>query len=103
MRRDTEDSTRRDLESWTRGDSISVGGLTVKPKRDLPPNVSHGWNVCKGGCNVLPGATWGKSRDEALFLLHAYVAAGEDSDVGGVKFWALVRAIQYATGELYTI
>ena len=91
---------KRDFEAWQRGDTIQVGKLVVSPKRDLTGfGVTHGWNVCKGGCNALPGATWAHTRDEALMLLHAYVAVGEETDFGGKRFWAFVSAIGYATGK----
>lgn len=79
---------------------IEYDGYTIKPKLDFGPGRGHyikgryvkeGWVVTKGGANVLPGATWGETTDDAMRLLHCYIAAGEESDIGGRRFWSLVR------------
>lgn len=41
-------------------------------------------------CNVMPGATFGRTREEALQLIDVYRAVDGD----GQKFWHLLRAIQ---------
>lgn len=83
-----------DFEAWERGDVISYAGITIVPKRDLPPNVSHGWIVEKGACNALPGATWGTSLSEAKMLANVFLLTGDTPE-----FWYMVRALQWARGE----
>lgn len=94
----SEAEWRADLTRYQRGDTCRYGDYEVKPKRDLNgwPH-SHGWVVVKSGCNALPAATWSHSMDGACRLIDAYVAAGEESDVGARRFWALVRLFQHRT------
>jgi len=102
-----EERERSDREAWQRGDTIQIGSLSIVPKRDFGPHpwiidgkqVTHGWVVIENHCNALPGATWGRSRDEATMLLHLWVGADRDAD----RFWGLLRAMQYMTGKLRTI
>jgi hypothetical protein len=86
---------------------IEHGEFTIVPKRDFGAGpgyyvrgryVKSGWVVTKNGCNVLPGATWAETPEQALDLLHCYIAAGEGDDKGGKKFWALVRLHNRAMG-----
>ena len=70
-------------------------GYTVEPKRDFgnQPHlidgkwVSEGFVVTKGGVNVMPGATWFRTVEDALDGIAAYIVVDGDGD----KFWALMR------------
>ena len=91
----------RDREMWERGHIVMIGDYSIKPKLDFPKDSKkHGWVVCKNGCNALPGATYGETIEDATMLLHVITfLGGEENDPGGKKFWALVRALQWAKGE----
>lgn len=70
-------------------------GFTVEPKLDFGNNphlidgewVSTGFVVTKDGVNVMPGAAWFRTVEEALDGIAAYIVA----DGNGDKFWALMR------------
>lgn len=89
--------TRTDREHWEAGDSINIGNYRIVPKRDFGTGQKHqhGWVVTKGACNILPGATWARSMDEAKKLLNCFIAAGGD-ELGETRevaqrFWAFVE------------
>ena len=98
----------QDYADWKNGNTSEYAGLWVKPKLDFgSPELNtayvqegcpeaHGRVVVEKGCNVLPGATWAKSREEALTLIDVFLAA----DRNGQKFWHLLRAIQRMTGKI---
>lgn len=94
--RSEEDSnaSREDYLHWQCGDFMEYGRFKIKPKLDMEGHKQkHGWVVVdEKGCNALPGATWGTSREEALYLLHIFIVVGGDSD----RFWSLHRAISTA-------
>lgn len=92
----------RDREKWERGDSVGYSGLTIKPKRDFGNSLEHGWVVVRGGCNVLPGATWGRSMDEALMLANVFLAV-EGLPNEADRFWNLLRAFQYHAKKKGTV
>lgn len=80
-----------DYDCWKKGQKISIGELTIKPKLDMGEygKYTHGWVVCdKNNCNALPGATWARNIDEAKFLLHLWIASGYEAE----KFWSLNAA-----------
>jgi len=64
--------------------TIEYAGLTIKPGHE------SNWYVTEGGANILPGATYGRSEQEALQLADVLLAVDRDSQ----KFWHLLRAIQ---------
>lgn len=49
--------------------------------------VKHGFVVTDGLCNIMPGATWFRSIDEAIKALEVLCSVNFDSDA----FWANVR------------
>ena len=63
---------------------IEYAGLTIRPVKDGK------WLVTENGCNILPGATHGRSEEEALQLADVFLAVDRDS----ARFWHLLRAIQ---------
>lgn len=80
-----------DYDNWYNGRTTTIGEYTIKPKGDMCDwPQKHGWVVCKGGCNILPGATWAHTTKEATELLHCYIIAEGKGD----KFWALVQLIR---------
>lgn len=105
-----------DIERWQRGDTVEIGDFRIVPKRDFPKKgffdkgkwITHGWVVIgENNCNALPGATWGRTQDEAVALMNVYVAAGgtanfedslKQSPEVGKRFWSLLRALQYFSG-----
>ena len=76
--------------------NVPYFGYTIQPKRDfgkLPflingRMVSSGWVVTDGICNVLPGATWAETIDQAKQLVRMYIQADYNADL----FWQLVKA-----------
>lgn len=64
--------------------TIEYDGLVIEQGAD------DKWYVTRDGANILPGATFGRSENEALQLADVYQVA--DGDAG--KFWHLLRAIQ---------
>ncbi len=83
-------------------------GFVIKPKRDFgkvgdltDDGEWRGWVVtdCDGLCNVLPGATWAATVDEARECIDAYIEAGGspepmsglNGEVDVDKFWSIVR------------
>ena len=108
------DSPDHDYERWKRGDVCRIGEYSIEPKKDMGGfPEKHGWVVCANGCNILPGATWGKSMDQATYLQNCIIAAGgstenmfsgkaEDREASAkmaARFWALVHAFQYIEGK----
>lgn len=111
--------TTEDFKAWERGDTSTYAGFKVQPKLDLgrqdkPQDdnpKAHGWVVTgEHGCNVMPGCTWAKSKEEALTLIDVYAAVGgkpdfewaltnEARDVGQ-RFWHLLRAVQRTAGKI---
>ena len=77
----------------------------IKPKRDFGkgpghwlPNagphgtgrygfVKHGYVVTDGSCNVMPGATWFRTVEDANRAIFILEASNGNSD----KFWELIR------------
>jgi hypothetical protein len=49
--------------------------------------VKSGFVVTRGGCNIMPGATWFQTVEAAMKGIAAYISS-ETSD----EFWARVRA-----------
>jgi hypothetical protein len=114
----TPQINRLDFDSWKRGDTVRYADFTVKPKHDMHSETAqpgcpepHGWVVTgQHNCNVMPGATWAKSKDEALGLIDVYCAVGgkpdfdwgltDEANIVGQRFWHLLRAIQRMTGKL---
>ncbi len=68
---------------------IRYAGFTIKPGYERDQIV---WRVLgpEGHTNMLPGATYGRSEEEALQLADVLLAVDGD----GQKFWHLLRAIQ---------
>lgn len=50
--------------------------------------VKSGFVVTKGGCNVMPGATWFQTIEEAMNAIPKLIQSEGDSN----KFWELMRA-----------
>jgi len=69
---------------------IEYAGLTIKQ------GAEGRWYVTEGGANILPGATYGESSDQALMLADVLLAVDRDAQ----KFWHLLRAIQRGNGSL---
>lgn len=67
--------------------TIEYAGLTIKPGRE---GKEIAWRVLRDGANVMPGATWGRTEEEAMQLADVWLAVEEDSQ----RFWHLLRAIQ---------
>lgn len=63
---------------------IEYAGLTIKEGHDGK------WYVTENGANILPGATYGTSEEQALQLADVLLAVDRD----GQRFWHLLRAIQ---------
>lgn len=79
--------------------TVRYAGLTIKPGHErIGTEWSVVWRVLdeSGFANILPGATYARSEDEALMLADVYLAVDGDAP----KFWHLLRAIQRATGTL---
>jgi hypothetical protein len=70
---------------------IRYAGLTIKPGYEGNQIV---WRVLENGMNILPGATYGHTEEQALQLADVLLAVDRD----GAKFWHLLRAIQRQTG-----
>lgn len=76
-------------------DTTEYCGYTVQPKRDFGGKpvlldgecIEMGFVVTKGGMNVMPGATWFRTVDDAMDGIAAYIVAEGDAE----KFWALMR------------
>lgn len=87
------DAELNDYNAWKRGDCVQYAGFKVQPKLDMPRFASstHGWVVTQPGKgNVMPGATWAKSINEALQLIDVYIVVDGDAN----KFWHMLKAIQ---------
>lgn len=71
---------------------IEYAGLTIRE------GAEGKWHVLdsSGMINVLPGATFAGSEQQAMMLADVYLAADKDPQ----RFWHLLRAIQRATGTL---
>jgi hypothetical protein len=75
----------------------------IKPKRDFGKYgfwinrqfVKSGFVVCKGGCNVMPGATWFLTIPEALKAAEIYVKVDYDAQA----FWAEMQRAANARDE----
>ena len=70
---------------------IEYAGLTIREGTERIGNETvPAWRVLENGANILPGATWGRSEEEALQLADVLLAVDRDPQ----KFWHLLRAIQ---------
>lgn len=79
--------------------TIRYADLTIKPGHERTGTEwSVVWRVLdeSGTINILPGATFARSENEAMMLADVYLAVDGDAP----KFWHLLRAIQRATGTL---
>lgn len=101
---DGEDKVRdADREAWERGDTMSYAGYKIVPKRDFGNShylingvkVTHGWVVTDGVCNVIPGATWARTKEQACHLIDVYLAADKDD----TKFWHMLRMVKGCKGD----
>ena len=73
---------------------IEYAGLTIVPGTEQGQPV---WRVLNAdGANILPGATYGRSENEALQLADVLLAVDGDSK----RFWHLLRAIQRQAGAV---
>jgi hypothetical protein len=63
---------------------IEYAGFTIRESRDGK------FIVTENGANIMPGATYGRTEEEALQLVDVLLAVDRD----GQKFWHLLRAIQ---------
>lgn len=98
--------TQREYDGYINGNSIRYANFEIVAKRDFGKigfydaksrtNLREGWVVTERGANVMPGATWAHTQDEAMLMIDCYVAADRD----GSRFWHMLRAIQRATGKL---
>jgi hypothetical protein len=92
--------SNEELRHWEAEDmTTSLGDFTIKAKKDFGQygyydsktrtNINAGWVIVKDHCNIMPGATWARTQDEALHMINCFIAVGEDAQ----KFWGLLRAI----------
>ena len=67
----------------------------IEPKRDFGRGkgylingkwVKSGFIVTRGGCNIMPGATWFQTVSDAMRAISVYIAA-DTSD----QFWQMLR------------
>jgi hypothetical protein len=103
---------QREYDSWKNGGTTTTYDLMVKAKRDFGKgfydaktrtNIREGWNVVytRGkykGCQAMPGAVWSHTKEGALNMIMAFIAAGgnADSDVENDagfadRFHAMIR------------
>lgn len=69
-------------------------GHEIKPKRDFGETgyfidgkyVKKGWNVVKDGCNIMPGATWFQTVQEAKESIDLLIAVKGNAE----EFWRRV-------------
>ena len=92
--------TQYEYNCW-RDASVTTdyAGFRIKAKKDfgehgfwepkIRDNIKEGWVVTRGGCNPMPGGTWGRTQKEAQQLIDVFLAVEED----GQRFWHLLRAI----------
>jgi hypothetical protein len=121
VRAETLIAARVEMEAWEKDPpwdrSISMPAATEKPSSNIEKNTTTEYAglfvryteragaapgepgyvvIDENGANVMPGATYSKTREGALRLIDVYRAVDGD----GKKFWHLLRAIQRSTGEL---
>lgn len=77
--------------------------LFIVPKRDFGANgflikgkiVKSGWIVTDGNCNVMPGATWFRTKQKAKFAIDVLIAVEGDADM----FWEIIQPFKHTPGE----
>lgn len=84
-------------------DHIRYRTLFIAPKRDFGGqaylikgrSVMSGFIVTDGSCNVMPGATWFETVDEAKHAIDVLLAVKGDSDM----FWEIMQPFRYTPGD----
>lgn len=105
MKTEITPEIEHDFKQWQQGTTIQYGGCIVKASKDFGTKgtaLDHAWVVVRKGCNVMPGATWARSMDEACRLIDVLIVAetitGPESNRGPHRvadvFWHLLRATQ---------
>jgi hypothetical protein len=76
--------------------------LFITPKRDFGTGflikgkmVTDGWIVTDGTCNIMPGATWFETVEEAKFAIDVLIAVQGDADM----FWEIMQPFKHTPGE----
>lgn len=71
---------------------INYRGHEIRPKRDFPfGSKEKGFVVCQGICNVMPGGTWFKTRDEAVEAIDVLLEVKGDAG----RFWEIMQPFEY--------
>jgi hypothetical protein len=83
-------------------DAVRYRLLIITPKRDFGDGflikgkmVKEGWVVTDGFCNVMPGACWFQTIDEAKRAIDVLIAVKGDSDM----FWEIIQPFQLTPGD----
>lgn len=114
--RDSSDEAKAELVTFVRSclpngapvlkENLIYRGLIIKPKQDFGPDSNEtGFVITDGCCNVMPGATWARTIEQAIQLINCYIEAGGRVQKNGEKyilyitppevadrFWELVKA-----------
>jgi hypothetical protein len=77
--------------------------LFIVPKRDFGPQgflidgkwVKTGWVVTDGLCNVMPGATWFQTVQEAKHAIDILIGVRGDAEM----FWEILRPFRHTPGQ----
>jgi hypothetical protein len=76
--------------------------LIIKPKLDFGTGylikgvmVKEGWLVSDGCCNIMPGATWFETIDEAKHAIDILIAVKGDSQA----FWEIMQPFTLTPGD----
>lgn len=85
-------------------DGIRYRTLTIVPKRDFggQPHLIKGRAVMAGFvvidnlcCNIMPGATWFETIEEAKHAIDVLIAVRGDSDM----FWEIMQPFKHTPGD----
>lgn len=75
----------------------------IEPKRDFGPHgylsdgkvIKEGWVVTDGMCNVMPGATWFSTVNEAEHAIDVLIAVRGSAEM----FWEIMQPWKYTPGQ----
>lgn len=96
--------TKALLSTPAPAEAVRYRTLFIVPKRDFGNRgflikggiVKSGFVVTDGTCNVMPGATWFTTIEDARHAIDVLIGVKGDSDM----FWAIIQPFNHTPGDL---